>query len=230
MRALALGGLLLGFAMGCGGSSAAEVPGSSVPGTDPGTEPGAPTGPASSSTSSSGGTSSGSPTPTPTPPAQPKDRRIDPIEVGRAWTFEVKVLGIYPLCENGTFEANAVRAETVEGKQAIYVTSFCPSSPGFHYSVDGDNVWSHYLGEWISSLQAPVQKGHSWTDGYLDYEWESKGTVTVPAGTFDECWSATTIASYTSYILLCRGVGPVRWHYEDGWGNGYDATLVAKNF
>ena len=224
-------GLCLGFAVGCGGSSAAEVPSGSSPGTNPGgtsTEPAKPgePGPSIEPKEPEPGTK---PT-NPTPGSTPKDRRIDPIEVGREWTFDVKVLGIYPACANGTYKAIGANAETVEGKAAIYVTSFCPSSPGFHYSVDGDNVWSHYLGDWIPSLQAPVQQGHAWTDGYLDYEWESKGTVTVPAGTFDECWSATTVASYTSYILLCRGVGPVRWHFEDGWGNGYDATLVAKNF
>lgn len=221
--------LLLGFAVGCGGSSGADVP---APGAPPGqgTTEAAP-GPSTGTT-----TEPPASTPTPNPPANPpatppaKDRRIDPIEVGREWTFDVKVLGYYPLCKNGTYKAVGEKAEPVDGKQAVYVSSFCPSAPGFHYSVDGDNVWSHYLGDWISSLQAPVQAGHTWTDGYLDYEWESQGTVTVPAGTFDECWSATTVASYTSYILLCRGVGPVRWHYEDGWGNGYDATLVKKNF
>jgi hypothetical protein len=31
-------------------------------------------------------------------------------------------------------------------------------------------------------------------------------------------------------MILCRGVGPVKWHYEDGLGNGYEAVLTAKNF
>jgi hypothetical protein len=223
-------GLFAIAGMACGGSNAAEVPGSNSPGT--GEQNGVEQAGAGTETGSSGSTAEPPPThPPPGKPAAPAaDRRIDPIEVGRTWTFDVKVLGYYPLCSKGTYTAKAEKAETVDGKPAIFVTSFCPNSPGFNYSVDGDNVSSHYLGEWIESLDAPVQQGHTWTDGYLDYEWESKGVVTVPAGTFDECWSATTVASYTSYILLCRGVGPVRWHFEDGWGNGYDATLVAKNF
>jgi hypothetical protein len=221
--------LSLVLAIGCGGSDAAGVAGASEPSAPAPSGDSSPSAPDAAATAADAGTAPGpNPDAGSTPP--PKDRRIDPIEVGREWTFDVAVLGYYPACANGTYKATGVKAETVDGKQAIYVSSFCPSSPGFHYSVDGDNVWSHYLGEWITSLVAPVQEGHTWTDGYLDYEWESKGTVTVPAGTFDECWSATTVASYTSYILLCRGVGPVRWHFEDGWGNGYDATLVAKSF
>ena len=35
---------------------------------------------------------------------------------------------------------------------------------------------------------------------------------------------------YTSYTVFCRGVGPVEWHYEDGFGNGYEAVLKAKGF
>lgn len=85
-------------------------------------------------------------------------------------------------------------------------------------------------GSWKISLDAPVAAGHEWSDGIREYRWESKGSITTPAGTFKDCWSATTVASYTSYIHLCRGVGPVKWHYEDGFGNGYEAVMTAKNF
>lgn len=30
-----------------------------------------------------------------------QDTRIDPIEVGRSWTYDVTVLGFYPACSNG---------------------------------------------------------------------------------------------------------------------------------
>ena len=215
--------------IGCGGGASGSAdPGSPAPvGSDPGANS-----PAPGATAAPGPTeASPAPAPAPTKPGGPSaDRRIDPIEVGREWTFDVKVLGYYPACANGTYSAKAERAETVDGKSAFYVSSFCPDSPGFDYSVDGDNVSSHYLGEWIDSLEAPVQVGHTWSDGYLTYKWESKGTMSVAAGTFTECWSVTTVASYDSYIVFCRGVGPVHWHFEDGWGNGFDATLTSKNF
>lgn len=159
-----------------------------------------------------------------------KDGRIDPIEVGHSWTYDVTVLGIYPLCQNGTFTSRTLETSMLDGKTALHVESLCPGVGVVKYAVDGDRVHSYFLDEWILSLDAPVQAGHQWTDGYRDYRWESKGTVTVPAGTFSDCWSATTIAAFESYILLCRGVGPVRWHYDDGFGNGYDAVLVSKNF
>ena len=159
-----------------------------------------------------------------------KDTRIDPIEVGHAWTYNVTVLGYFPACSNGVFVSNALSSETLDGKTAVAVQSLCENAGVYKYSVDGDRVYAYLNGAWKTSLDSPVADGHTWSDGFNDYKWENKGTVTTPAGTFGDCWSATTVASYTSYILLCRGVGPVKWHYEDGLGNGYEAILTAKSF
>lgn len=159
-----------------------------------------------------------------------QDRRIDPIVLGRSWTYEVTVLGVYPLCANGTHTASATQELRLDGKDAIRVRSLCANAGSFDYSVDGDRVYAHVLGAWHLSLDAPVAAGHTWTDGALNYRWVSTGTVAVPAGSFDECWSVVTQAAYDSHTVFCRGVGPVHWHYEDGLGNGYDAVLTAKNF
>jgi hypothetical protein len=165
-----------------------------------------------------------------TPDGAAKDDRIDPIEVGHAWTYNVTVLGFYPACSNGVFVSNALQKSTLDGKSAVSVQSLCENAGVYEYSVDGDRVYAHLGGSWKTSLDAPVVEGHQWSDGYRTYKWESKGSVTTPAGTFTDCWSATTVASFSSYIVLCRGVGPVKWHFEDGLGNGYEAILTAKNF
>jgi hypothetical protein len=158
------------------------------------------------------------------------DTRIDPIEVGRAWTYNVTVLGFYPACSSGVFTSNTLESSQLDGKTALHVQSLCDKAGVFKYSVDGDRVYVYLNGSWKISLDSPVVEGHTWSDGFRTYRWESKGSVTTPAGTFADCWSATTVASYTSYLLVCRGVGPVKWHYEDGLGNGYEAVLTAKNF
>lgn len=213
----------------CGGSEQSGVfsaaPGAGLDGgTDPnaeaGTNPPADGGADSGSAGDGGAKGDGS----------VKDTRIDPIEVGHAWTYNVTVLGFYPACSNGVFVSNTLSQSTVDGKTALSVQSLCENAGVYEYSVDGDRVYAHLNGSWKTSLDAPVAEGHTWSDGYRNYKWESKGSVTTPAGTFTECWSATTVASFTSYIVLCRGVGPVKWHYEDGLGNGYEAILTAKNF
>ncbi|MBS2011276.1 MAG: hypothetical protein JST00_00075 [Deltaproteobacteria bacterium] len=158
------------------------------------------------------------------------DTRIDPIEVGRAWTYNVTVIGIYPLCTNGIHTATTLGSAPLDGKTALEVQSLCENAGTFKYAVEGDRVFVHLGGSWKLSLDSPVAAGHTWTDGTLNYRWDKIGAITTAAGKFDDCWQATTVAAYTSYIQLCRGVGPVKWHYETGFGNGYEAVLTAKNF
>lgn len=160
----------------------------------------------------------------------PIDRRIDPIEVGRAWTYQVQVLGTYPACANGVHTSSTVGMVPRDGKNALQVESLCPGAGIFEYAVEGDRVWSYFQGAWRLSLDEPVVDGHTWSDDFFDYVWADTGTVTVPAGTFADCWSARKVVTYPSYTVFCRGVGPIHWHYEDGLGNGYDALLTRKNF
>lgn len=157
------------------------------------------------------------------------DSRIDPIEVGRSWTYDVSQLGFYAACPSGSHVSRVTGARELEGKTALTVESLCEGLGPYDYAVEGDRVFSYdeLASEWIVALDAPVEAGHAWSDGTRDFVWESSGTVTVPAGTFSECWSATEQVDYTSFTIFCRGVGPVHWHYEDGFGNGYDAKLTA---
>jgi hypothetical protein len=158
------------------------------------------------------------------------DDRIDPIEVGRIWTYDIQQLGTYPLCPGGVHSGTALGAMLVDGKQAIQVQSACANAGSAYYAVAGDVVQIDEQGTWRLALDAPVQEGHTWSDGTSTFTWHSVGSVTVPAGTFEDCWSATENVAYPAYAIFCRGVGPVRWYTKDAQGNGYDAQLHAKNF
>lgn len=205
----------------CGGSS-----------SDPVLQ-GDPTSPASSS---DGGieTDASTPPPSSSPDsgvdASTKDTRIDPIDVGHSWTWNVTVLGFYPSCDNGQTVSTVLSERMLDGKKAVDLQSLCTNAGVFTYSVDGDRVYSYWDNAWHVALDAPVADGHSWTDDYADFEWKAEGTLKTAIGTFDECYSAKKKVSYPYYTTFCRGVGPVRWHFEDGFGNGYDATIIGKNF
>jgi hypothetical protein len=156
---------------------------------------------------------------------------IDPIAVGHAWTYTVTELGTYPACPTGTSTATALTAGTEDGKAgAIEIQSLCSAAPPSWYVVDGDVVQVDVDGTWVLALDAPVQEGHTWSNGVATFTWHDAGTVTVPAGTFDECWNATENVSYTAYTTFCRGVGPVHWYSKDASGNGFEAILTSKSF
>jgi hypothetical protein len=156
--------------------------------------------------------------------------RIDPIEVGRSWTYTITELGTYPLCPGGTHTGTALGSAIVAGKQAIQVQSACANVGSAYYVVTGDLVQVDVGGAWLTALGTPVQDGQTWSEGSDSYTWHSVGTVTVPAGTFQACWSATLGGQASTYAIFCRGVGPVRWYTRDAQGNGYDAQLSARNF
>lgn len=157
------------------------------------------------------------------------DDRIDPIELGYAWTYDVEIYGTYPLCKAGSHTGQVLGQKEVGGKNAFQVQSLCPAAGVSSYHVDGDRVEVYLSGVWALALDAPVQEGHSWSNGVTTYTWEDAGSVTVPAGTFDNCWTAREDQAADSYTTFCRGVGPVIWHTLVA-GNGFDARLTAKNF
>ena len=157
------------------------------------------------------------------------DDRIDPIVVGHRWTYDVTVFGTYPICSAGSHDGVVLGERMLDGKQAFQVQSFCPGLGTVNYAVSGDVVQYDYMTTWALALDAPVAEGHSWTNGVDTFTWHSAGSVTVPAGTFADCWKATQNVGYESYTVFCRGVGPVHWYTKNA-GNGYEAILTAKNF
>lgn len=173
-----------------------------------------------------GATDAAAPVDGSTKPDAADDNRIDPIELGRSWTYDVSIIGTYPICKPGSNKGQVLGSKIVGGKPSFQVQSFCPGAGTSSYAVTGDKVEIYYANTWVLSLDAPVQEGHTWTDGVYTYGWEKVGTMTVPAGTFNDCWKAKPTVG-TSYTTFCRGIGPVRWHYVDAGGNGYDATLTA---
>jgi hypothetical protein len=161
--------------------------------------------------------------------AGPQPPAIDPLVVGHKWTFDVTEVANYPACPTGTNDVTVLDVAPRDGKNAYSVQSFCPGLPPVYYAQDGDVVLWDDSGTWVLVLDAPVQEGHTWTNGVITYVWHDLGSFTVPAGTFTQCFKAQDTAG-PSYSVLCRGIGPVKIVYRDPSNNGYDAVLTAKNF
>ena len=86
------------------------------------------------------------------------------------------------------------------------------SQSTFSLQFEGDEVILVDYDAPYYMLKSPVEEGCTWQTT-LDvttytYTWHEIGTVTVPAGTFDDCWERTTEGT-TQYLTYCRGVGRV---------------------
>jgi hypothetical protein len=184
----------------------------------------------SSASGGSAGASSGGSSGLGGSPSVPLDEQIDPIAVGRKWTYDVEVYGVYAYCKDGIHSGEALSEKELSGKHSYQVQSLCPAAGVSSYAVEGDRVWVYYGGDWILALDAPVQAGHTWSNGTANFTWESAGSVTVPGGTFDDCWTARENVGWEAFTIFCRGVGPIHWHLKTAAGNGFDAQLTEKNF
>jgi hypothetical protein len=156
-----------------------------------------------------------------------------PLAVGYQWTYDVQHLGAQDKCANGVPDTTTVvlNTTTVDGKDGLNVDYFC--SMPLVLRSDGDFVEFHQGSGWQTLFEPPVVEGHSWAC-YMGATctWKSAGSITVPAGTFSNCWTAI-VDFMTGEIrerTYCRGVGQVTSYYETLDGNGYTAKLVSKSF
>lgn len=136
-----------------------------------------------------------------------------PLAVGNTWTHAVteKFAGA---CASAPVET-VVGTVTVEGVTAFNLTSACFGLAEGDYSTlapHGQEVLQQFSEDWAATVATPLADGHSWTilSGSYTFTWHQVGQVTVPAGTFEDCWRrAITPGDTAETTTFCRGIGPV---------------------
>ena len=152
-----------------------------------------------------------------------------PLAMGDTWTFTVTAVGGGSICAPGSHSQAVTSANMIGGRAAFQMTSFCTGVGGTNnYSLMGDDeVDFYYNGGWLKLVDPMLVEGHSWPYFNTSYHWHREGTITVPAGSFDDCWTAVQDVSYTAYLTYCRGAGLVRSYSSDLAGSGWDAKLAS---
>ena len=153
-----------------------------------------------------------------------------PLAVGDTWTFDVTAVGAGSICSPGTYMQSVVSANPVGGRDAFQMTNFCTGVSGtYDYSKPGgDEIDFYYSDSWLVLVDPTLMDGHSWTYFNTSYTWKRETSVTVPAGTYTDCWTAQQNVSYTAYLTYCRDVGLVRSYSSDLTGAGWDAQLASS--
>jgi hypothetical protein len=156
------------------------------------------------------------------------DTRLEPLAVGRTWTYAID--STYASCPGGTHDQAVTATETVDGHDAFAIMSFCGLVG--HERLDGDIVEDYYdwgpIG-WTRMLDGPVADGHTWTttNGSATFGMMLSRETVAGRG---ECWRVTQQVSYTSYWIYCRGVGLVESEMIDLAGGTIHATLQSTSF
>jgi hypothetical protein len=159
-------------------------------------------------------------------------QKLFPLAVGYRWTYDVQPVGAGSTCASGTTMQEVTGTRMVDGKQAFDLVSFCAAAGTSEVAPvgAGDEVDLDYQGTWLVMIDPTLVDGHSWPYFNSGYTWHKEASVTVPAGTFTDCWTAKQNVSYTATLTYCRGVGMVRSYSSDLNGSGWDAQLTGKSF
>lgn len=166
-------------------------------------------GTATGGTSASGGGSGGTDSTNTGGTAALLPQDLYPLEVGATWTFEVTE----PVGQTCTPNYESIeRTEAIGGRDAFVVGHACTSGTEYYLSVQ-DGELQQWIGDaWVTILPAPIEQGREWSvTPELSFRWIFVGPITVPAGTYGNCWGREALPpSAPSHTIYCPDVGPVR--------------------
>ena len=157
-------------------------------------------------------------------PADTSIASLFPAVVGHSWTLEIT--SDFSNCA-GEKTGSVLGQQKVDGRDAVWISSYCDGNPPAAVSLSDRSADVDIQGTYVPQLAEPVTEGATFKSIMGETTWhQERGAVTVPAGTFNNCWRAVAGPSYVTY---CPGVGTV--HIHQVWSNGtIDAILKAKNF
>jgi hypothetical protein len=155
---------------------------------------------------------------------------ILPLATGNTWVYEVTDVGSGDACGSGDKTTTIVGPVEHAGKQGFSQKNLCNPGGTVDLAAEGDRLFAWTGAEWRVALDAPIEEGKSWTMGEFTRTWHDAGQVTVPAGTFDDCWRVDQMGPAPGSFTYCRGVGLVAETTDDGQGNGSDVKLASKSF
>jgi hypothetical protein len=146
-----------------------------------------------------------------------------PAKVGHSWTFQVT--SDFAQCR-GTRTGQVLSAQKVDGRDAVWISSYCDGVSPSAVSVGTQSADVDVNGQYVPQIAEPVAEGAKFASISGTTTWHAEGAVTVPAGTFQNCWRAAT---GSTFVIYCPGAGTV--HLHEDTGNGViDAVLQSKNF
>lgn len=140
-----------------------------------------------------------------------------PLAVGNIWTYSILEQPMPDFCDPEHLTEEVYALDTVGGREGFVTSAVCfaPSDQDSRLAaVDGEI--QQWIGDmWHVTLAAPLKDGHRWIldvgEPPSEFSWQSTGTVTVPAGTFENCWSRVPVPVEAGVVVTyCLGVGPVR--------------------
>jgi hypothetical protein len=141
-----------------------------------------------------------------------------------------------------TFDGTTtVDSTTVQIFRSTYISQYGVSTSETLFLVNDQGAFMYGplqspTTEAVTFLQFPLSVGAQWMAYDATVEVVAKETVTVPAGTFNDCYKIDMVPNdptYTSYLWFGPNVGIVKSFSSSSYGSSTSAStmeLVRKNF
>jgi len=151
-----------------------------------------------------------------------------PITVGNEWNYDMTMTQIIVIdtmtsdttVQTGTNSSEITAETTLDNSTAVFEmimtmtfddtlipvfadTSYVEETEDYllTYSNKSDTVPNDTM------LALPLETGKTWAD----YEVMGQKNVTVPAGTFNDCWEIREVDEDTIYMYVALDIGMVKW-------------------
>lgn len=160
-----------------------------------------------------------------------------PIAVGNSWTYRYtqSEAADEDTCAEGIWTASITGKTEIDGVDTYTFVSSCAQNGDqreYLLQFEGDQVAMIDFDDPYYLINENVADGVQWETrldvSYLTYEWHYVGTVTVPAGTFDNCWERIRDSLSIDNHTYCRGVGRVSGNSEEHSSELIDFELATE--
>jgi len=150
-----------------------------------------------------------------------------PLTVGNIWNYDMTMTTTLPdttITGTGTMKIEITAETTLNNGANVFEevsTSIVENSTHIDtsYTEETDDYILNYGDKADTDpdtmLVLPLEEGKTWkTDSNTTLKVIGKESVTVPAGTYDDCWKAQMIEenSDTIYVYLAPDIGLIKWH------------------
>jgi hypothetical protein len=116
---------------------------------------------------------------------------------------------------------------TFQGESAFTATHFCAPTVTRYYVENAKGLEVNVGTGWSVVLPRPISDGAVFMAASSQQVIAHVADVTVPAGTFSNCWATQYLTATGAIATYCAGVGLVTLEYDAPSGGGYLVELTS---
>lgn len=160
----------------------------------------------------------------------PTVEQLMPLAVGDVWNYRTTILpgttSTMP-CPAGMHATTITGTAMFMGESAFTATHFCAPTVTRYYVESAKGLEVDVGTGWSLVLPRPITDDETFMAASSTEVIAHVADVTVPAGTFSNCWATQYLTATGPMATYCAGVGLVSLEYDAPSGGGYLVELTS---